>query len=75
MFLANDVRQGELGNCYFLGSVAALAFKYPSLISKMFLLKENEMGLYIVKLFADGEWVNVSLDDEFPTKFEQFHFS
>ena len=54
IFLAADVRQGGLGNCYFLGSVAALAYKYPSLISKMFVLKENSMGLYIVRLFADG---------------------
>ena len=38
-FLASDVRQGELGNCYFLASVSALVDKYPSLVSKMFPIK------------------------------------
>jgi hypothetical protein len=35
-----DVRQGEIGNCWFISSMAAMA-EYPGRIEKMYLNKER----------------------------------
>jgi hypothetical protein len=62
----DDVKQGSIGNCYFLSALAALA-GYPGLISLLFRTKEaNKNGYYEVVLFIDGEWQIVILDDYFP---------
>lgn len=61
-----DVLQGELGDCYFLGSISPLA-AYPYLIAEKFRTKEyNEIGYYEMIFFIDGEWQIVFIDDYFP---------
>lgn len=49
-----DIQQGQLGDCYFLSSIAALVNYYPELLSEMFLFDINPTGLYAVRLFNDG---------------------
>ena len=62
----NDVRQGKIGNCYFLSSLAALC-EFPVLISDIFITKDyNLNGIYELQLYIDGEKQIVYLDDYFP---------
>ena len=44
----NDIKQGELGDCYFLSSVSVIA-ENPERIKKMFLVTEpNDQCVYAV---------------------------
>ena len=62
----SDVIQGELGDCYFLSSVANLS-KYPGLIQKLFKTKDtNRDGFYEIVLFIDGKPQVVIVDDYLP---------
>lgn len=62
----DDIQQGELGDCYFLSSIASLT-EWPNRVKKLFISRKvNEFGIYCVKLLLDGEWVAVYLDDFFP---------
>lgn len=64
----NDIKQGELGDCYFLSSLAALAER-PNLIQRLFSNKEiSEEHCYCVWLCHDGIWEAVVLDDYFPCR-------
>ena len=61
-----DVIQGQLGDCYFLSSVANLC-KFPSLIMKLFKTKEtNKDGFYEIILYIDGKPQIVIVDDYLP---------
>lgn len=66
-----DISQGALGNCWFCGSLAAVAEK-PYLIKRLFVddyAKNGELspvGVYLVRLCDGGEWRFVQLDDNFP---------
>lgn len=73
----NDVKQGFLGNCYFLSAIAAMT-EFPSLIYQVFRTKEvNPEGYYEIVMFIDGEWQVVIVDDYFPVKkgTKEFAFS
>jgi hypothetical protein len=64
----DDIKQGNLGNCYFLCAIAAMT-EFPILIHQIFRTKEvNDNGYYEIVLFIDGEWQVVVLDDYFPVK-------
>ena len=61
-----DIRQGALGNCYFLSAISSLA-EYPERIKKVFLTDyTNAPGVYAVELCVNGEMRNVVVDDFFP---------
>ena len=61
----DDVKQGFLGNCYFLSAVSALT-EFPYLIYQIFRSKkENPLGYYEMVFFIDGEWQIVFVDDYF----------
>ena len=50
-----DVKQGYLGDCYFLSSLASLA-EFPERVKKVFSIQEiNSAGIYAVELFINGE--------------------
>ena len=73
----DDVKQGILGNCYFLSAIAAMT-EFPNLIYQVFRTKDvNPEGYYEVVMFIDGEWQVVILDDYFPLKkgTKEFAFS
>ena len=62
----SDIRQGSLGDCYFLCSLASLA-EEPSLIKRLFHAQEtNEHGVMGVWLFINGHWTLIVLDEYFP---------
>lgn len=61
-----DIRQGGLGDCYFLCSLSSMA-EQPDLIHRLFYEKElNKNGIIGVWLFIDGMWDLYIIDEYFP---------
>ena len=62
----DDIKQGSLGNCYFLFAVASLT-EFPKLIYQIFKTNDqNPFGYYEMVFFIDGEWQIIFVDDYFP---------
>ena len=62
----DDIKQGNLGNCYFLSSIAALS-EFPFLLFQIFRTKNKDpLGYYEMVFFIDGEWQIVFVDDYLP---------
>jgi len=62
----SDILQGELGDCYFLSTLSAMA-EFPQRIQKLFETSEYEpSGCYKVKIMDMGVWKEYVLDDYFP---------
>lgn len=62
----NDIKQGQLGDCYLLSSLSSLAER-PHVVQKIFNPTEkNEFGVYSVWLNVNGIWKNIVIDDYFP---------
>jgi hypothetical protein len=57
-----DIRQGNLGNCYFLAALGALGGK-PALIEKLCVARDELVGVYGFVFFRDGEWISEIVDD------------
>jgi hypothetical protein len=58
--------QGELGNCYFLSAIAALAehdFRIKNIFPK---LEINKNGLYMARILHHGVYQEVVVDDFIP---------
>jgi len=50
----SDIKQGEIGNCYFLSTLSVLA-EHPERIQKLFLSdKVNDFGVYGVVMTKSG---------------------
>ncbi|KAG2392806.1 hypothetical protein C9374_011531 [Naegleria lovaniensis] len=70
LFLAGiepaDIRQGRVGDCYFLGAIAVAAL-HPKLIKALFIPSAyNEYGIYQIRLFYNGMWREIMIDDYVP---------
>lgn len=62
----NDIKQGSLGNCWFMCALASLAER-PKLVENLFITdKKVKEGVYRIKFCKNGEWVEVTIDDLFP---------
>lgn len=62
----DDIRQGSIGNCYFMASISALT-ETPNIIAEIFRQHEvNPNGYYEICLKLDGEWQVVIVDDFIP---------
>ena len=66
----NDVNQGQLGDCYFVAALAALAKQSPETLRQR--VKDNGNGTYTVT-FAEGG--DVVVDGRFPMKNGQVQFA
>jgi hypothetical protein len=53
---ANDIGQGELSDCYFMASIAAVAETHPEAIRN--LIHDNGDGTYNVTLYVNGDRLN-----------------
>lgn len=61
-----DIIQGQLGDCYFLAAISAIA-EHPDRLKRLFLTSQNENnGLFAVALCLNGVWEEVILDDYAP---------
>ncbi|KAK3599373.1 hypothetical protein CHS0354_036379 [Potamilus streckersoni] len=68
----NDIKQGILGDCWFLSACAAVSQK-EKFISKVMPLNQplygkGYKGLVKFRFWRFGEWVDVIIDDQLPTK-------
>ena len=50
----SDIKQGQLGDCYFLSSLSVLT-EYPERVRKLFVSEEINRGIFAIKLYKDGE--------------------
>lgn len=67
---AMDIKQGELGDCWLLASMACCA-EHPGVINRVFITPElDPRGKYKVRLFdvRDKTWKNITVDDYVPCK-------
>lgn len=60
---ATDVRQGGLGDCFLLSAVAAVASARSDLLQSLFVQFDVQRGVYGVRLFVNGAWSYVVVDD------------
>jgi hypothetical protein len=60
-----DVRQGQVGDCYFVAALAEAAQHNPALINNMFIV--NGDGTYTVKFYNNGQSSYVTVDSYLPT--------
>ncbi|CAE7642131.1 sol [Symbiodinium sp. CCMP2592] len=66
---ADDVQQGELGDCWFLSSLAAMAeFQGGRLVQRLLPDQRqfSRAGAYLVRLWLGGRWRDVIVDDRLP---------
>ncbi|CAJ1925377.1 unnamed protein product [Cylindrotheca closterium] len=62
----DHIRQGALGNCWFLSALAVVA-EQPNLLQRVFAHSEtNEKGCYQVNLCLDGKWTPTMVDAYLP---------
>lgn len=71
-FKAEDLRQGGVGDCWFMSALAVVAER-PDLIIRLFCgeTARNQAGCYQLRLFLDGAWQAVSVDDRLPCTAQQ----
>ena len=67
-----EIKQGQLGDCYFISSLAAIA-EQPKRIQKM--IKSLGNGKYQVNLYYNGKYQEVIIDDLVPCVDEKPFFS
>ena len=75
----DDIKQGSIGDCYFLSTVGSLC-NYRNFLENIFSTKEkNEDHFYGVYLYLNGRWKLVLIDDYLPYKrtsmFKEITFS
>ena len=61
------IKYGRVSLPYFYSVLSALASQYPSIFTKIILSQDyNPKGKYEVKLYIDGEFKTITIDDYFP---------
>jgi Calpain family cysteine protease len=59
-----DIKQGRIGDCYFLAAVGSLVANDPDAIREM--IRDNGDGTYSVRFYRAGEPVWIHVDSELP---------
>ena len=59
-----DFCQGAVGNCWFI-SAFALLVEHPKLLNDLILESNTLLGCYTLRLFVNGNWKLVTVDDYF----------
>lgn len=63
---ADDVRQGSVGDCYFLAALSAVVQHHPDLADDLIDETYEEHGIYGVSLWRRGRWRMTWVDSFFP---------
>lgn len=62
----DDIKQGQIGNCWFLSGAAAVA-EQPERLQSVFLNQElSSEGIYGLQMYALGVPVTITIDDNVP---------
>jgi len=61
-----DIKQGYLGDCYFLAGIAALAERPDRIFSLFLTMDINEVKYYSVKILYKGKWMTIDMDEYVP---------
>jgi hypothetical protein len=61
----DDIRQGSVGDCYYLASLAGLADSDPGLVRQM--ITSLGDGTYAIRFYRGGQEVYLRLDADLPT--------
>lgn len=66
---ANDIKQGPIGNCYFLSALSIMCgCRELDLVPRLFVERRFfDRGLVGVKFFKNGKWWHVAVDTLIPT--------
>ena len=76
----DDIKQGGIGDCYFLSTIGSLC-NFTNFIERHFYLDNEKNHVYGIYFFINGRWKRVLVDDIFPCKinkknpFGEFYFS
>ncbi|RXW23954.1 hypothetical protein EST38_g1918 [Candolleomyces aberdarensis] len=65
------IRQGGLGDCYFLSALATVS-SLPGLIEKICVARDEQVGIYGFIFYQDRGWVGVIVDDMLYTKIPKY---
>lgn len=66
-----DLKQGKLGNCYFIAAIAAIS-EFPDRIRRIIKIKQpSQFGINSVSLHVGGLWEDVIIDDRIPYNLEK----
>ena len=65
---ADDIRQGDAGDCWFLSALSALccmeAKELGNLVERVCVERDEAVGVYGFVFFRDGEWRSEIIDDK-----------
>ncbi|CAI2385781.1 unnamed protein product [Moneuplotes crassus] len=61
-----DLKQGLLGTCYFVSSIASAASNFTRITELFVIKKPNKSGIYAVRFIINGKYQIVTVDDYFP---------
>lgn len=71
----SDIKQGYLGDCYFLAALAAIAER-PDRIFNLFLTQDlNQQRYFSVKMLYKGKWMTIDMDEHIPVMYNKPAFS
>ncbi len=83
-FEANDILQGEVGDCWFLSALSVVSHNRPELLEKLIHYKSRKGGVngwYVIRFFKARKQRILAIDDRFPcrqdkrSKFCQLQYS
>jgi len=60
-----SIKQGQAANCWLLGAAACVATK-PDLMQGLIVDFSLEWGVFTFRIFKDGKWKHVTIDDRLP---------
>lgn len=70
----SDLNQGSVGNCWLINSIATLSLEENRILNLIFPKQYSNYGVYVFKLYFQGTWKYVVVDDYIPVKKKTFNY-